>query len=67
MINDPNAGDRVGTTDGYIIRRTAVDFGVSLITNFKCAVLFANALAKIRSFPIKHVDEYYTLGHLVET
>jgi len=67
VINDPRAGDRLGTTDGYVIRRTAVDFGVSLITNSKCAVLFANALAKIRSFPIKHVDEYYTLGHLAET
>jgi len=61
VINDPRAGDRQGRTDGYVIRRTAVDFGIGLITNFKCAVLFANALAKVRSFPIKHMDEYYTL------
>ena len=33
-------------TDGYRIRRAAVDFGVSLITNLKSAITLVQALAK---------------------
>lgn len=49
-------------TSGYIMRRAAVDFGVSLITNVKCAVMFAEALdrnhAKIKC---RHIGEFYEI------
>ena len=45
-------------TAGYLMRRTAVDFGVSLITNIKCAVMFCEALHKKRLLPCKSVEEY---------
>ncbi|CAM9987458.1 unnamed protein product, partial [Laminaria digitata] len=31
---------------GYLIRRSSVDFGVSLITNVKCASLLADSLVR---------------------
>jgi hypothetical protein len=34
-------------TDGYHIRRTAVDYSVGLITNVKCAVLLVASLTKV--------------------
>jgi carbamoyl-phosphate synthase small subunit len=46
VINEPNDKDREGISDGYLIRRAAVDFGASLVTNVKCAVLLIAALAK---------------------
>ena len=46
VINLVNNGNKTQKTDGYFIRRTAVDFGISLLTNLKCAVLLAAALAK---------------------
>ncbi len=58
LINIPGAS-QAELTDGYHIRRTAVDFGVSLITNIKCAVLFATAIHKVKSFPIHSVEHYY--------
>jgi hypothetical protein len=45
-------------TAGYLMRRTAVDFGVSLITNIKCAVMFCEALHKKRVLPCKSVEEF---------
>eukprot|EP00948_MAST-09A_sp_MAST-9A-sp1_P003695 g3695.t1 len=36
-------------TSGYLTRRTAVDFGVSLFTNLKCALLLVEALQRLHS------------------
>jgi len=63
IINEPESGDKEGTTDGFRIRRAAVDFNVSLITNAKCAVLLSIALEKHFSrhgaFSIHSMEEYY--------
>ena len=49
---DADAGrDDYVQTNGFVIRRTAVDFGVSLIINIKNAVLFCSALDK-------HINEH---------
>jgi len=47
VINIPNSDEVVELTDGYRIRRAAVDFDVPLITNIKCAILFTEALEKM--------------------
>ena len=66
VINDPEYGDKETVTDGYLIRRTAVDFGVSLITNVKCAVLLSLALERVKTrqstFGLKSMEEFYQLG-----
>jgi hypothetical protein len=49
----------VADTDGFLMRRTAVDFGVSLITNMKAAALLALALERVRSFHIRSMEEFY--------
>jgi len=50
------------TSPGYFMRRSAVDFGVSLITNIKCAIMFAEALEKKHeTFPIRHIKDFYEL------
>ena len=51
VINEPETGDSEAVTDGYLIRRAAVDFGVSLITNAKVALLLALALEKHATRP----------------
>jgi len=43
---------------GYRIRRTAVDFGVSLITNIKCANLLCEAIYRKNSLPCKSIEEF---------
>jgi carbamoyl-phosphate synthase large subunit len=56
-------------TSGYLIRRAAVDFGVSLITNIKCAIqmveCFERGLAssdkKSKRHPPRHIGEYYSI------
>ena len=66
VINDPEVGDKDATTDGYLMRRAAVDFGTSLITNSKVAILLSLALEKLherrtlggKDFPIKNMAEY---------
>ena len=64
VINEPESGDKEGTTDGFRIRRAAVDFGVSLVTNAKCAVLLSIALEKfaqrVGGFSIRSIDEFYS-------
>ena len=63
VINEPETGDKESITDGFQIRRTAVDFGVSLITNAKCAVLLSLALEKLAlrsgGFSIRSMEEFY--------
>ena len=58
VINDPEKGDKETVTDGYLIRRTAVDFGCSLITNVKCAVLLSLALERVKTFHVRSIEEY---------
>ena len=49
-------------SSGYIIRRTAVDFGVGLITNVKCAVWLAKCLERgLDKFKAKSITEFYNL------
>ena len=52
-------------TSGYHIRRAAVDFGASLITNVKCAIelvqCFECGLDKESSFVPRHIAEYYKI------
>jgi carbamoyl-phosphate synthase large subunit len=63
VINEPEVGDKEATTDGYLIRRAAVDYGVPLITNAKVAILLSLALermhAKKGSFTIRSMEDYY--------
>ena len=61
VINDPQQGQADGVSEGYKIRRAAVDYGVSLITNLKCAILLAAALHKVKHLPIKSIEQYYSL------
>lgn len=51
-------------TAGYIIRRAVVDFGVSLITDVKCAIKLAECFERgfgNGKFEPKHIGEYYKL------
>ncbi len=45
IINIPEGYDRRELTDGYIIRRRAIDFGIPLITNAQLAELFVKSIA----------------------
>jgi carbamoyl-phosphate synthase large subunit len=45
IINIPAGYDRRELTDGYIIRRKAIDFGIPLITNLQLAELFVKSIA----------------------
>ena len=49
-------------TGGYIIRRAAVDFDVSLITNVKCAIQVAECLDRgAEKFLPRHIGEFYNM------
>jgi carbamoyl-phosphate synthase/aspartate carbamoyltransferase len=52
-------------TAGYLIRRATVDFGVSLITNVKCAIelvqCFERGFDKERAVTPRHISEYYKI------
>ena len=49
-------------SSGYLIRRAAVDFGASLVTNLKCAVWLVKSLERgFDSFKAKSVQEFYHL------
>ncbi|BBM85200.1 carbamoyl-phosphate synthase (glutamine-hydrolyzing) large subunit [Candidatus Uabimicrobium amorphum] len=58
VINIPKSNERSELTNGYLIRRTSVDFSVSLITNIKCAKLFVESLWHDKNWPVKSWDEY---------
>ena len=61
-ISDGSAVRNDEITSGYIMRRASVDFGVSLITNVKCAIMLAEALEmKHDKFPSKHINEFYDI------
>jgi hypothetical protein len=49
-------------SSGYIIRRAAVDFGISLVTNVKCAVWLVKSMERgYDTFKAKSVSEFYHL------
>ena len=51
-------------TSGYIIRRAVVDYGVSLITDVKCAITLAECFERGMGdgrFVPRHIGEYYKL------
>ena len=55
---------REEVTAGYIIRRAVVDFGVSLITDVKCAIMLAECLERgweNGKFEPRYVGEFYKL------
>ena len=47
---------------GYLVRRAAVDFGIGLITNVKCAVWLATSMSNgMHKFKAKSISEFYSL------
>jgi hypothetical protein len=62
VVNVPDTGNREELTDGYRIRRAAVDFSVSLMTNIKSAVLLVAALKKVKNFSLKSWRDYLRDG-----
>jgi len=51
-------------TAGYLIRRSVVDFGVSLVTDVKCAITLAECFEKgmhTGRFVPRHIGEYYEI------
>jgi len=49
-------------TSGYLIRRAAVDFGVSLVTNIKCANYLVEGMERgFDNFQAKSISEFYSL------
>lgn len=59
VINIPEGTSRTDeVTGGYLMRRAAVDFGASLLTNMKCAVLFCDALHRNRPLPCKSAEDF---------
>ena len=49
-------------SSGYMIRRTAVDYGIGLITNVKCAVWLAKSMELgYDKFKAKSIAEFYHL------
>ena len=43
------------------MRRSAVDFGVPLLTNIKCAILLIEALAKHKAIKCRSVEQFYRI------
>ena len=60
VINIPKNAEKTELTNGYLIRRSAVDHNVPLLTNLQLAKRFVKAmLAKDESdLRIKSVEEY---------
>ena len=49
-------------SSGYIIRRTTVDYGISLVTNVKCAVWLVKSMERgYDKFKAKSISEFYLL------
>jgi carbamoyl-phosphate synthase large subunit/carbamoyl-phosphate synthase small subunit len=70
VINIPSPGDTtLENTQGYLVRRAAVDFGVSLITNVKCANLLAQSLERIPASKLQESrpwHEYLQMTHFFD-
>ena len=63
-------------TDGYKIRRTAVDFSIPLISNIKNATLMVDSFEKVGlkadwtklpDFAVRSWDEYMSRSHLTRS
>jgi carbamoyl-phosphate synthase large subunit len=57
VINIPKTFQKEELTNDYIIRRTAVDFGVPLITNLQLAQRLAEALSRISVSDLKATSQ----------
>ncbi|KAG3069984.1 hypothetical protein PI124_g21421 [Phytophthora idaei] len=55
VINLPEGTYREELTSDYKIRRAAMAFGVSLINNIKCALLFAQKVRKVEIWQYRQV------------
>uniref|UniRef100_A0A7S2S5X3 Uncharacterized protein n=1 Tax=Mucochytrium quahogii TaxID=96639 RepID=A0A7S2S5X3_9STRA len=62
VFNIPDRMNRVDESDGYHIRRTAVDFGISLVTNEKLTIALVSALDSVREIPCLSIQDIYALG-----
>ena len=62
VINIPDSLNSINLTEGYSIRRTAVDFGISLITNARCAEVLILALENVSAIPCLSMQDMYALG-----
>lgn len=60
VVNIPKNSQKEELTNGYLIRRTAVDFDVPLITNRQVAMRFAQTISRIgvEDLQIKSWSEY---------
>ena len=60
VINIPKNAERTELTNGYLIRRKAVDYNISLITDLQLAKRFVKALYShgIEELKVKSWDEY---------
>jgi carbamoyl-phosphate synthase large subunit len=60
VINIPKSGEKTELTNGYYIRRTAIDHNVPLLTNPQLAKRFVKAFAtkNIKDLSIKSLEEY---------
>ena len=74
LVNITDAFQTDAATDGYKMRRTAVDFGVSLLSNLKCATLFVKSMefkggnaATTPSFDAVNITEYYRTNAFART
>ena len=65
VINIPEGTTRTEEISaGYLMRRAAVDFGTSLLTNVKCAALFCEALHRNKLLPCKSSEEFIGVGQV---
>ena len=65
VINIPEGTTRTEEISaGYLMRRAAVDFGTSLLTNVKCAALFCEALHRNKLLPCKSSEEFIGLSQV---
>ena len=60
VLNIPKSSQKSELTNGYMIRRTAVDYGVPLITNRQVGMRFAEAISRkqLVDLEIKSWNEY---------
>ena len=63
MINIPKNFTHVELSNGYRIRRAAIDFNVPLITNSRLATAYIRAFCRLKpeALPVKAWDEYQPL------
>ena len=61
IVNIPKNYTRSMVTDGYSIRRKALDFNIPLITNVQVAKIMAEALEKykLEDLKVKDLESYF--------